>query len=161
MPPSPTVAQGFSRAMPALAPLLLPPGPVCGRIREIMPALPPSNTSHRSPSSTGCGWPVVVIHTCLLLWGAPPAVGQPRSVEPLATVPGPVAVVHADGALAVLANGNELTVLDLTDPGAPAKRGTLTLSDQIWDLVVDGERAYVANGFVGFVVADWRNKGNS
>lgn len=97
---------------------------------------------------------MVVIHTCLLLWGAPPAVGQPRSVEPLATVPGPVAVVHADGALAVLANGNELTVLDLTDPGAPAKRGTLTLSDQIWDLVVDGERAYVANGFVGFVVVD-------
>ena len=96
-----------------------------------------------------------IIQTYLLLWWvASPASGQPRVLELLATLPGSVAVVHADGTLAGLANGNELTVLDLSDPSAPAKRGTLTLSDRIWDLVVDGELAYIANGFAGFVVVD-------
>ena len=42
-----------------------------------------------SHTSTGCVWPVAVIHVCLLLWAAPLAAGQPRAVEPLATVPGP------------------------------------------------------------------------
>ena len=48
-------------------------------------------------------------------------------------------------------------MLDLTTPESPVTRGSLTLTDRIWDLVVDGDYAYVANSFVGLVVVDLAN----
>ena len=85
---------------------------------------------------------------------APAVLAQTASFDLLATVPGPVAVVHADAPLAVLASADTLRVLDLSVPDDPAARGALTLTDQIWDVFVDGDRVYVANGFVGLVVVD-------
>ena len=79
---------------------------------------------------------------------------QTGSFDLVATIAAPASIVHADGSVAVLANGNTLTLLDISVPDAPDRRGTLTLTDQVWDLVVDGDRAYVANGFVGLVVVD-------
>ncbi|MEO2199351.1 MAG: hypothetical protein ABGY72_25140 [bacterium] len=96
----------------------------------------------------------MALQVCGLV-GAPEDVhAQPGTVEHVATVAGGAVVVHAAGSLAVTADGNTLKVLDLSTPESPVTRGTLTLTDRIWDLVVDHDRAYVANGFVGFVVVD-------
>ncbi|MBD92852.1 MAG: hypothetical protein CL482_01145 [Acidobacteria bacterium] len=79
---------------------------------------------------------------------------QTGNIEHVATVAGATVVVHAAGSLAVTADGNTFRVLDLSAPESPVTRGTLTLTDRTWDLVVDNDRAYVANGFMGFVVVD-------
>ena len=72
------------------------------------------------------------------LVGAPEDVhAQPGTVEHVATVAGGAVVVHAAGSLAVTADGNTLKVLDLSTPESPVTRGTLTVTDRIWDLVVD------------------------
>ena len=120
--------------MAAYAPPLTRPVPHAGR-----------------PIGTG---PLVV---CLLAALAPAIRAQTASIDLLATVPGPVTVVHADAPLAVLASNDTLRVLDLSVPGNPTLRGTLTLTDQIWDVALSADRAYVANGFVGLVVVDLRD----
>ena len=96
----------------------------------------------------------ITAQACLLLWTVSPSSGQPSEIVPLSIVPVPAAIVHARGAIAAVANGDTLTVLDLSNPRAPVRRGSVTLSDRIWDLVIDGKFAYVANGFVGLVVVD-------
>ena len=89
---------------------------------------------------------------------AHPATGQPILSE-VASLPLSAAVVHADGTLAVAASGDILTVVDLSDPAQPSIQAQLELTDRIWDAVVDGDRAYLANGFVGLVVVDLADPG--
>ncbi len=52
--------------------------------------------------------------------------------------------VVADGILAYLGNGAELTILDLGDPSNPAVLGALDLPDPIEALALDGDRLYAA-----------------
>ena len=80
-----------------------------------------------------------------------PAAAQ-STLTPVATLPLTAAVVHADGPLGVAGNGSTLTALDLSDLTEPRVRGQLELTDRVWDVVVDGDRAYLANGFIGLVV---------
>ncbi len=52
--------------------------------------------------------------------------------------------VVADGSLAYLGNGAELTILDLGDPSNPVALGTLDLPYPVKALALDGDRLYAA-----------------
>lgn len=86
----------------------------------------------------------MALQVCGLV-GAPEDVhAQPGTVEHVAGV---AIVVHAAGSLAVTADGNTLKVLDLSTPESPVTRGTLTVTDRIWDLVIDPDAPTVRGSY--------------
>ena len=73
---------------------------------------------------------------------------------PAATIPGPIDLVRAEGAFAYLTRGRTLTIFDLADPSAPARRGEHDFPEEIWGFHVAGAFAYVAAGHSGLWILD-------
>lgn len=73
--------------------------------------------------------------------------------EIVAHLGGPSRAVALDGSLALLGEGERLLVVDVSDPGRPARRGASDrLGDTIEDVALHQGRALVAAGTAGLVV---------
>ncbi len=62
--------------------------------------------------------------------------------------------VALNGHYAYVSSGNLLMVLDISDVTAPVKMGELSLQDNIYDIKVSGDYAYVANWNEGLRIID-------
>ncbi|NJN81045.1 MAG: hypothetical protein HC802_01315 [Caldilineaceae bacterium] len=74
---------------------------------------------------------------------------------PLADKVGPISV--ADGVANVSVDGQELHIVDVTQPQLPRLIQTLQLPGPITDLEAVGQRLYVASGKAGLFVLDTTN----
>ena len=98
--------------------------------------------------------PAIVLTSLGWLCATVAAEAQTLQLELVASLEGQVSVVGAAGNLACMADGPTLTVVDLTDPARPTKRGTVTLPDRVWEVEVVGTRAYVSAGHAGLQILD-------
>ena len=72
-------------------------------------------------------------------------------------IEGPIDLVRAEGTFAYIARGDTLTVFDISEPAAPAQRGSHVFPEKIWGFTVAGAVAYVAAGHSGFWILDVSN----
>ena len=86
--------------------------------------------------------------------GAPGVAAQALSFAPIGTISGPIDLVRASGAFAYVTRGSTLTVYDLSNPAAPARRGSHDFPEQVWGFQVSGPLAYVAAGHSGLWILD-------
>ena len=78
---------------------------------------------------------------------------EPRKAATVAVAAGEaLSVTVADNRLYVGSEG--LLVFDIGDPRSPQLESTLPLSDPVWDIIVDGSLAYLANAASGLTVVD-------
>lgn len=78
----------------------------------------------------------------------------PRAVETIGSLGGFVDAVAVGGGYAYLGEGATLTVLDLTNPAVPLKRGSLRLAGTIRAVAVQGSTVYAACGEAGLHLLD-------
>ena len=108
-------------------------------------------SSFRSPSSPvgflSVGFLGVVAFTVA-------STSAPQSLTLVGSVAVPATVVSVNEGYAYVASNTELSIIDVRDPSNPTVRGSLSLSEQIWDITVIGTHAYIANNFVGLQVVD-------
>ena len=90
----------------------------------------------------------------LLGAGAPDASAQELTFTPAGTISGPIDLVRAHGTFAYLTRGSTLTVYDLSNPAAPARRGSYELPEKVWGFQVRGPLAYIAAGHSGLWILD-------
>ncbi len=82
------------------------------------------------------------------------ASGQGLSFAPVASIPGHVDLVRAQGQLLYAVASKALTIFDISSPSAPKRVGGFTLPEQVWGFRVAGDRAYVADGHAGIAILD-------
>ena len=85
---------------------------------------------------------------------APFLSAQSVSFTPVGTISGPIDLVRAHGSYAYVTRGSTLTVYDLTNPAAPARRGSYELPEKVWGFTVIGPVAYLAAGHSGMWIVD-------
>ena len=73
---------------------------------------------------------------------------------PIGSISGPIDLVRASGAFAYVTVGETLTVFDLANPAAPARRGSHVFPEQVWGFTVAGSLVYVAAGHSGLRILD-------
>ena len=86
--------------------------------------------------------------------GAPDVGAQELGFSPAGTISGPIDLVRASGAFAYLTRGSTLTAYDLSNPAAPARRGSYEFPEKVWGFTVIGPLAYVAAGHSGMWILD-------
>lgn len=79
---------------------------------------------------------------------------QTLSFAPISTISGPIDLVRAHGAFAYVTRGSTLTVYDISNPAAPARRGSYELPEKVWGFTVIGPLAYLAAGHSGMWIVD-------
>ena len=79
---------------------------------------------------------------------------QTLSFTPLGTISGPIDLVRAHEAFAYVTRGGTLTVYDIANPAAPARRGSYELPEKVWGFTVIGPLAYLAAGHSGMWIVD-------
>lgn len=79
---------------------------------------------------------------------------QGLSMEMVGLIEGPADVVRVNGSFAYVAAGQSLTVFDIANPAAPARKGSLKLPEAIYGMTMVGPLAYVANGLRGLAIVD-------
>lgn len=88
---------------------------------------------------------------------AAPAAASSGRFTVAGTLPGPAELVRASGTTAYVVAGKTLTIYDVANPAAPAKRGSFEFPEKVWGFRVYGSRLFVANGFNGLQVLDVSN----
>ena len=78
----------------------------------------------------------------------------PAQVNTVGSVGGFADVIAVSGGFAYLGEGATLTVLDLSSPAVPVKRGSVRLSGSIRGLAVSGTHIYAACGAAGLHMID-------
>ncbi|MDX1385065.1 MAG: hypothetical protein R3190_15535, partial [Thermoanaerobaculia bacterium] len=107
------------------------------------------------PASSGAArLSLVAIAAAGLVAATGAAPGRGQTLEPVAVLEGPVDHVRAAGDLVYLSAGSTFTVVDVSDPTAPVRRGSHTFPEQVWGFRVHGDRAYVGANFFGLAVVD-------
>ena len=86
--------------------------------------------------------------------GPAPASAQTLQFTPASSISGPIDLVRAGGAFAYVTRGERLTVFDLSNPAAPARRGSHAFPEKVWGFTVIGSLAYVAAGHSGLWILD-------
>ena len=86
--------------------------------------------------------------------GGATAAAQPLSFTPIGTISGPLDLVRAHGSFAYVTRGSTLTVYDISNPAAPARRGAYELPEKVWGFTVIGPLAYAAAGHSGLWIVD-------
>lgn len=72
-----------------------------------------------------------------------------------ARIGGAISAVAARGSLVLVGVGSRVHVFDITDPATPREVGsTPSFADSVWDILVEGSRAYVAAGTDGVHIVD-------
>ncbi|MEE2778477.1 MAG: hypothetical protein VYE73_17130 [Acidobacteriota bacterium] len=93
-----------------------------------------------------------LVGAALLIAG--PVIAQPLELQRLGVLDGPVDHVRTHGRMVYISAGNTFSVVDVSNPEAPVRRGTYTFPEQVWGFRLDGERAYVGANFFGLGVVD-------
>ena len=90
------------------------------------------------------------------------AAGQKLTFEQVGSFSGPpgIDMIRAEGAYVYVAAGKTLTIFDVSNPEAPARRGSYTFPDQLWGFRVAGSRAYVGANFFGLGILDVSDPGS-
>ena len=86
--------------------------------------------------------------------GAPDVGAQQLTFTPAGTISGPIDLVRASGVFAYVTRGSTLTAYDLSNPAAPARRGSYEFPEKVWGFTVIGPLAYVAAGHSGMWILD-------
>ena len=63
---------------------------------------------------------------------AAPAAAQTRTLDAVGFIPGPATTVHVHDSIAYVSDGPTLRLVDVSDPAAPAERGTYTFPQNIY-----------------------------
>lgn len=84
-------------------------------------------------------------------------VAQTLTFSPIGTISGPIDLVRAEGVFAYVTLSDTLTVFDLSNPAAPARRGSFSFPEKVWGFTVIGSLAYVAAGHSGLWIIDVSN----
>ena len=83
-----------------------------------------------------------------------PAGAQSRALERVGFIPGPATSVHLHEGIAYVSDGPTLRLYDVSDPAAPAARGSHTFPQNIYGVRVSGSVAYAAIDFTGLGIVD-------
>ena len=86
--------------------------------------------------------------------GAADVAAQALAFMPIGSISGPIDLVRAHGTFAYITRGSVLTVYDLSNPAAPAQRGSYEFPEKVWGFQVRGPLAYVAAGHSGMWILD-------
>ena len=86
--------------------------------------------------------------------GATSPAAQTLAFTPIGTISGPLDLVRAHGSFAYVTRGSTLTVYDISNPAAPARRGSYELPEKVWGFKVIGPLAYAAAGHSGMWIVD-------
>ncbi len=78
-------------------------------------------------------------------------------LKQLGQIPGYCQYVVLEGNYAYQADGAGLSIVDISDPENPVKKGSLNLSERPVSLEISGNYAYIANGRTGMKVIDISN----
>jgi hypothetical protein len=98
--------------------------------------------------------------TVALCWGgiivgaAGGVSAQTVAFVPVGSITGPADLVRIQGRYAYVAAGKTLTVVDISNPSAPARTGAYTFPEKIWGFRVVGNVVYVADDFFGLGILD-------
>jgi hypothetical protein len=68
------------------------------------------------------------------------------------SIGGGVPTVAISGTLAYIGEGSELTILDISNPSAPARLGGFTTRERVQDIDLSGQRAYVTDAMDGLLI---------
>lgn len=103
--------------------------------------------------------PVRVIAWVSMGWlaGAAPLWAQTRTLALVGSIPGPATTVHVRQGVAYVSNGPTLRLFDIREPAAPTLLGSLTLTQNIYDVWVSGTVAYAAVDLDGLAIVDVSN----
>jgi hypothetical protein len=85
---------------------------------------------------------------------AAPIAAQTLTLTRVATIPGPVDLVRAQGTFVYIAESKTLAIFDVSDAAVPKRVGAYTFDEKIWGFRVAGARVYVANGHSGLGILD-------
>ncbi len=77
-----------------------------------------------------------------------------RNVELVGQVGGLTSAVAVEGNLAYVGVGQQLLVVDVSDPTTPTVIGRILIPAPVWDIALANGLAYVANGYGGLRVVD-------
>jgi hypothetical protein len=96
---------------------------------------------------------------CLLLLGGltRAASAQLVTFTPIGSLRLPAGTIKLHGQVAYVAEGNTLSIVDVSNPAAPKRAGAYTLPDRIWGFAVSGSFAYVAADLWGIGIVDVSN----
>ncbi len=87
------------------------------------------------------------------LFGAPVA-AQTRTLDVVGFIPEPATTVHVHETIAYVSDGPTLRLVDISDPAAPAVRGSYTFPQNIYCVRVADSIAYAAVDFYGLGILD-------
>lgn len=102
---------------------------------------------------------LIILLSCLI-WLASGVVSmeaQTLTLEPVGALEERADVVRVNGTFMYIAADQKLSVVDITDLSAPKVRSALTLPGTIYQIVLVGSVAYVANGLPGLAIVDVSN----
>jgi hypothetical protein len=85
---------------------------------------------------------------------ASPVFGQALKLTQVASIPGPVDLVKAQGAFVYMTSAETLAVFDVSEPASPKRVGAYKFPEKIWGFRIVGNRAYVADGHSGLGILD-------
>ena len=86
--------------------------------------------------------------------GSRPVAAQPATLELLASLDLPAALVELAGDYAYVAGGETFQIVDVSEPARPAALGTFTAPGPIWALHVAPPRVYLTAGLEGLYIVD-------
>lgn len=112
-----------------------------------------------SPGRRSHGPRLRTILSAAFLAAALPGLAQTPApaFDVVASIPGPVDRMRAEGHFAYLAADRTLTIYDLSMPASPKPVGHYVFPEEIWGFRVEGTLAYVAAGHSGLGVLDVSN----
>ena len=79
---------------------------------------------------------------------------QTVTFAPVGSIAGPADLVRVQGQYAYIAAGKTLTLVDISNPAAPTRKGAYTFPEKIWGFRVAGSAVYVAADFFGLGILD-------
>jgi len=94
---------------------------------------------------------------CAICLAPSPGAAQTVNMDVVGIIAGPADIVRVNGSFAYVVAGPSLTVFDIGNPAAPARKGSVKLPDAIIGMALSGSRAYVANGLRGLAIVDLAN----
>jgi hypothetical protein len=75
-------------------------------------------------------------------------------MEYAGSIGGGVPTVAVSGARAYIGEGSQLTVLEISNPAAPARLGSLTTRERVQDVEIVGSRLYLTDDHDGLMIVD-------
>jgi hypothetical protein len=100
---------------------------------------------------------IVLIALAALDGGAAAPLAQSMGLTRVGSIPGPAELVKIQGRFVYVAASRTLTIFEISDPSAPARRGAYTFPDKIWGFTIAGAHAYAAVDLAGIGIVDVSN----